>query len=113
MFTYTRVTSSRCDSVIDFHADAAFGSDTGPATAGTSFTSGNAPKMLWYSERYRSATRCAYWARVPPCSTGLSRGPSACAHWLSFRPSQKRKGEYAVAAIGIVRRLVVPTPAPR
>ena len=52
----------------------------------------------------RRAITCAYWARVPPCSTGLSSGPSACAHWLSLRPSQNRNGLYAVPAIGIVRR---------
>src|SRR6478609_5723406 len=52
----------------------------------------------------------AYCERVPPCSTALSRGPSACDHWLSLRPSQKRNGLYAVPAIGIVRRPVVPTP---
>ena len=53
---------------------------------------------------------CAYCARLPPCSTALSSGPSACAHWLSLRPSQKRNGLYAVPAIGMVRRSVVPTP---
>src|ERR687886_2644709 len=52
----------------------------------------------------------AYWVRVPPCSTGLSSGPSACAHWLSLRPSQKSHGLYAVPTTVMVLRLVVPTP---
>src|SRR5688572_7663842 len=55
---------------------------------------------------------CAYWVRVPPCSTALSRGPSACAHWLSVRPSQKNQAPCAVPAIGMVRRSVVPMPWP-
>src|SRR5688572_810739 len=53
---------------------------------------------------------CAYCVRSPPCSTGLSSGPSACDHWLSVRPSQKSHALCAVPATGIVRRAVAPTP---
>src|SRR5215208_26433 len=74
---------------------------------------GSGPNTASYSRRYSAATSCAYCVRSPPCSTALSRGPSACPHWLSARPSQNCQAPYAVPATGIVRRAAVPTPTPR
>ena len=51
--------------------------------------------------------------RLPPCSAASSIGASACAHWLSLRPSQNSHGLYAVPTTVIVLRGVSPMPCAR